>query len=88
MSEQMRMEFNDPFKGREATVSKCQASRGLGGLSEMLSPMGDESKTTRFSGGLLFHLLKFVIIQQNIAFFVIIFYKIHSNCRIILNKKR
>ena len=54
MSEQMRMEFNDPFKGREATVSKCQASRGLGGLSEMLSPMGDESKTTRFSGGLLF----------------------------------
>ena len=54
MSEQMRMEFNDPFKGREATVSKCQVSRGLGGLSEMLSPMGDESKTTRFSGGLLY----------------------------------
>ena len=54
MSEQMLMEFNDPFKGREATVSKCQASRGLGGLSEMLSPMGDESKTTRFSGGLLY----------------------------------
>ena len=58
MSEQMRMEFNDPFKGREATVSKCQASRGLGGLSEMLSPMGDESKTTRFSGGLLFSFVK------------------------------
>ena len=58
MSEQMRMEFNDPFKGREATVSKCQASRGLGGLSEMLSPMGDESKTTRFSGGLLLSFVK------------------------------
>ena len=54
MSEQMRLEFNDPFKGREATVSKCQASRGLGGLSEMLSPMGDE----RFSGGLLFSFVK------------------------------
>ncbi|RHQ86740.1 hypothetical protein DWX89_04545 [Coprobacillus sp. AF21-8LB] len=54
MSEQMLMEFNDPFKGREATVSKCQASRGLGGLSEMLSPMGNE----RFSGGLFFSLVK------------------------------
>ena len=62
MSEQMRMEFNDPFKGREATVSKCQASRGLGGLSEMLSPMGDESKTTRFSGGLLFSFVKLLFL--------------------------
>ena len=46
MAEQLTMEFNDPFKGRQAKISKSQADRGLGGLSERMSPMGDERKTT------------------------------------------